>query len=153
MIALIRHADAGDRELWPRDDRERPLTVEGRRQAEAIPAHLPAAAWSRVLTSPYQRCRETAAPLARGFGLPLEEEELLREGMPAEPAMEVLAGLAGTDAALCSHGDVIGRILRRLAADGILDVSRLRLDKASAWLLEQRGTAVVGARYLPPPRT
>jgi 8-oxo-dGTP diphosphatase len=151
VIALIRHADAGDRNAWRHDDRERPLTAEGRRQAEEFPASLPAAGWSRVLTSPYQRCRETVAPLAQGLGLPLEDEALLGEGASADRAMELLAELAGTNAALCSHGDVIGGILRRMAADGIVPVAELKLPKASAWLIEQRGTAVVGAHYLPPP--
>lgn len=151
MIALIRHADAGDRSRWRRDDRERPLTAKGRRQAERLPASLSRAAWIRVLTSPYQRCRETVAPLARGLGLPLEDQALLSEGTPADRALELLAQLAGTDAALCSHGDVIGGILRQLAADGIVPLHELKLPKASTWLLEQRGPAVVAARYLPPP--
>jgi phosphohistidine phosphatase SixA len=151
VIALIRHADAGDRNAWRRDDRDRPLTALGRRQAEELPGVLSEASWSRVLSSPYLRCRETVEPLARSLGVPLEDEALLGEGAPADRAMELLADLAGRDVALCSHGDVIGGILRRLAAAGIVAVSELQLPKASAWLLEQREAALVSARYLPPP--
>ena len=36
MLYLVRHAKAGDRAAWKGDDRLRPLSKEGRRQADSL---------------------------------------------------------------------------------------------------------------------
>jgi 8-oxo-dGTP diphosphatase len=71
-IYVIRHARARERDRWPGDDRSRPLTKEGRRKAEALAALLRGAPIARIVCSPYRRCVETVAPLARRCGVPVE---------------------------------------------------------------------------------
>lgn len=48
------------------------LNAEGRRQAEHLAAHLASSPIQRVFTSPLERARETAEPLADRLKVPLE---------------------------------------------------------------------------------
>ena len=79
-LYLVRHAKAGSRSSWDGDDRLRPLTKMGRREAEGIADLLRDAPLERVLSSPYVRCTETVAPLAARRGLEVEEHDALAEG-------------------------------------------------------------------------
>jgi phosphohistidine phosphatase len=66
LVYLVRHAiaDGRDPDRWP-DDRDRPLTEEGRRRFRSAAKGLRklAEAPDLVLTSPYLRARQTAALL------------------------------------------------------------------------------------------
>lgn len=131
---LVRHTKAGKRSQWQGDDRLRPVTGSGRRQAEAIAAWLAPLAPVALLTSPYLRCRQSLEPLADTTGLPLTEEPALAEGEAPESALDLIAAAApGT--VLCSHGDVI---------DGIVEL----LERSGATLVDapvtvRKGTTVV----------
>ena len=65
-ILLVRHAVAASRSKWDGDDRLRPLTKRGQRQALDLVSQLSEQPVHRVLSSPYLRCVDTVAPLARG---------------------------------------------------------------------------------------
>jgi 8-oxo-dGTP diphosphatase len=143
---LVRHADAGDRARWKGDDRERPLTKRGRRQAEGLVDLLRDEPVSRILSSPYVRCRQTVEPLAAARGLPVEDAPELEEGAGTGPLRRLLGVVE--DAVLCSHGDVIQEFLdllrrRGVAVDG-------GLAKGSVWILDLVHGEVFAARYLPP---
>jgi broad specificity phosphatase PhoE len=56
-----------------------PLTDLGHAQAEAAAEELAAAGISRIIASPYTRALQTAAPLARRLGLPVQITPLVRE--------------------------------------------------------------------------
>ena len=77
---LVRHASAGDRDLWPVEDRLRPLDARGRRQAAALVELLRPLGVRRVLSSPYVRCVETVEPLAAALELAVEHDDRLAEG-------------------------------------------------------------------------
>jgi phosphohistidine phosphatase SixA len=146
-VCLIRHAKAGDRLRWVGDDRERPLTRSGRRQAEALVEALRDLPVRRILSSPYLRCVQTVEALARDRGLTVEVTDALAEGARAGPLRRHLGEVG--DAALCSHGDVIQELIedlrhRGVAADG-------GLAKGSTWVLDVTHGEVTAARYLPPP--
>lgn len=138
-VLLIRHAHAGDRAAWSDPDHLRPLTTRGRREATALVELFAGYEVARVLTSPARRCVETVAPLAAARGLEVEEHDGLAEGAPldrVEPLLRIPA------AALCSHGDVIGAVLRDLAARGVDLGPDPGLAKGSTWVLDvARGTA------------
>lgn len=55
------------------------LNAAGRRQAESLAAHLSVQRISAVQTSPLDRARQTAEPIARRLGLPLQVSEALNE--------------------------------------------------------------------------
>jgi 8-oxo-dGTP diphosphatase len=149
-IALIRHAHAGNRRDWSGDDRLRPLSTRGYRQAshlgEVLRAHSP----QRVLTSPYTRCVATVAPLAAWLGRPSEATEDLAEGAGTQ-ALALIRSLAEDKVALCTHGDVIAEVLVALADEDRLDLGpHPGQAKGSAWLLEADRGTFVKATYLAP---
>jgi phosphohistidine phosphatase SixA len=106
-ILLLRHAAAGDRSAWSRDDRLRPLDQRGRRQAEGLPEALASWRVGRILTSPYVRCVETVEPLAERAGLPIEERDELAEGAGRDNALSLIEELGTEPTVLCTHGDVV----------------------------------------------
>jgi 8-oxo-dGTP diphosphatase len=148
---LIRHADAGSRERWEGDDRLRPLSKRGRRQAKALAKSLAAIPLRRVISSPYVRCVQTVQPLAQARGLPVEESDALAEGAGVPSVTALLGELAGQPSALCTHGDVMYEVTEELVRLGLVPRSQVRYEKASAWILEERAGRLIAARYLPPP--
>ena len=146
---VVRHGKAGSRRRFEGDDRLRPLSRNGRAQAEAITELLAHRDIARVVSSPYTRCIQTVEPLAKKLGLEVELDEELGEGHDWAHAIE-LVQRAKAPIALCSHGDVIGDLMRHLAARGVpLDDDRF--EKGSTWVLQVEDGEVVKARYLPPP--
>jgi 8-oxo-(d)GTP phosphatase len=106
---LLRHASAGDRDHWDGPDLLRPLDERGRRQAAELVELLRPFGLRRVVSSPYTRCVDTVAPLAKALGVPLEEDERLAEG--AAPGADELLREDGVLA--CTHGDVVVDVLGR----------------------------------------
>jgi len=97
-LLFLRHAQAGNRLKWEAPDRLRPLSEEGRLQAEALIALYAPLPVTRVLSSPYVRCVQTVEPLAVALGLDVEERSELAEGTGARPTLELMRRLAGTTA-------------------------------------------------------
>jgi phosphohistidine phosphatase SixA len=148
-VLLVRHAKAGDREQWTSRDELRPLTKSGQRQAEGLVKQLSEYRISRVLSSPYTRCRQTVEPLARAHKLSVLDSDELAEGASIGEALEFIASL--DDAVLCSHADVIAGVVLELAERRVPLRGALQWEKGSTWDLTMRGGAVVEGRYLPPP--
>jgi phosphohistidine phosphatase SixA len=139
VVLLARHASAGERSEWTGDDRERPLDERGFRQAEDLVDLLGERRPTRVLSSGYLRCRQTVQPLADALGLPVEEAPQLTEGASKHDVDDLIAGLTGEFAVLCTHGDVVEALV---GEEG---------EKGATWVLEvDRGGAGV-LEYLPPP--
>lgn len=150
-VLLVRHAVAADRHEWKGDDEQRPLRKRGRRQAEALVATLAGFEIERVLTSPFTRCVETVVPLAAARRCGVEETSALAEGA-SHDAVALVRSLAGRNAALCSHGDVIPRVLEHLVVHDGLDLGHdPRWGKASVWVLEDDGERIAKAFYIEPP--
>ncbi len=63
-VVLMRHARAMSREKWGRDEATRPLTRTGVSQAIDLIPLLSAFGVGRVISSPWQRCVQTAHPYA-----------------------------------------------------------------------------------------
>jgi len=150
-ILLIRHAKAGLRERWTGDDRDRPLTKVGRRQARGLVPMLADLPLARIVSSPFARCVETVRPLAEQRGLTIEETDALSEGAPVHGGLDLLERLAGEAAALCGHGDLIPALVEHLAEAGLRIAGDHGWKKGSVWVLERDGGAFRSARYLPPP--
>lgn len=72
LTAQTDHALSGDTPGVHLDDR-------GRRQADLIAGRLDGVALDAVVSSPLERCRETAAPIAAARGLVVQIDEGLRE--------------------------------------------------------------------------
>jgi broad specificity phosphatase PhoE len=149
-ILLLRHAHAGDRSRWDGNDRERPLSDRGLRQAAALVELYREHPLERILTSPYARCVETVEPLATARGLDIEEEDALAEGAPLDLVEQLIRRLGGGPSVLCSHGDVVGMLIEDLHRREVATPLPLRWQKGSTWILEG-APDVRRAVYLPPP--
>jgi 8-oxo-dGTP diphosphatase len=149
-IYLVRHANAGTRGQWTGNDKKRPLTQRGLKQAFGLQDNLSSMPITDVLSSRTTRCIETVRPLAESIGLEIRRHATLSEGAGPEKVEELVALLAGRTAALCTHRDVISGYLGRLAHAGVKFDGPSKWRKGSTWVLETRKTRVVTARYLPP---
>src|SRR5207302_2179154 len=83
-VYVVRHAKAGDRDAWEGDDRQRPLTKSGWRQADALAESLQKEPIDKILSSHFVRSVQTVAPLARTRNLAVEPTPDLQEGAGAE---------------------------------------------------------------------
>jgi 2,3-bisphosphoglycerate-dependent phosphoglycerate mutase len=80
-LYLIRHCRAAGQEP------EAPLTAEGRDQALRLRDRLSDLPIARIVSSPFQRARDSVAPLAEWLGLPVRTDDRLAErALAAEPA-------------------------------------------------------------------
>ena len=150
-LYLIRHAKAGSRERWTADDRLRPLSKRGHRQAEALVRLFDGRAVERIVSSPFLRCVQTVEPLANDRSLPIDESEALSEGARLSSVLEFVGGLHGVAAALCSHGDVIPTLVEHLAADGMAVEGEPDWRKGSLWILEREGDRIIRGRFVAAP--
>lgn len=153
-LYVVRHARAGRRSTWTADDDLRPLTKVGRRQANGLVDLLEPAGITRIVSSPYVRCRQSVEPLAARLRLPVDLADALAEGAPRHEVLRLVEKVADEDAVLCTHGDVIGLLLAHLREEGV-KVRRRNgappMEKGSVWELETKRGVVVRATYHRPP--
>ena len=149
-IFLVRHAHAGKRSEWDGDDDARPLSERGRAQTAAITGLLADRSIRRVLSSPSRRCVETVEPLAAELGLDVGIDHRLAEGAGGDDALELLLGLDGDHGVVCTHGDLIPVLLRRLVALGMEVDGPLLDQKGSVWTIHVKGGTPTKGRYTPP---
>jgi 8-oxo-dGTP diphosphatase len=149
-LYLIRHAKAGARSKWVGPDELRPLTKNGREQAEGFVELLGHEPVPRILSSPYVRCVQTVEPLARKLGLPVEAVGALAEAGPFEPVLGLLTGLPD-HSVLCSHGDLIPDTLSALMRRGMVVDGEPDFRKGSWWILDREDAAIVRGVPCPPP--
>lgn len=148
---VIRHAKAGDRDAWEGDDRLRPLTKSGWRQAEGLGESLKNGPIDRIFSSPYVRCMQTVEPLAEQRELPVEPRKDLEEGSGGESVIRLVQEFKGRHIVLCTHGDVVEELLEPLIAQGLVSRARASLEKGSTWVLEEQDGRITSAKYRPAP--
>jgi len=139
-IILIRHAAAGSRKDWKRDDKQRPLDERGRLQAMELAATLSACRVQRILSSPYTRCIQTVEPLAELLGLQVERFQALAEGTKIQTFRNFVRDLKDLPVVLCTHGDIIS---------GLVGQGRTG-KKGSVWVFRDV-EGLRPLRYMPPP--
>jgi 8-oxo-dGTP diphosphatase len=139
------------RKEWNGPDHLRPLSEQGKKQAEGlvnVAGGLTAV--SRAVSSPYLRCMQTLGPLAAERALEVEVSDDLAEGQ-SSAAVKLVRALAGTDVVVCTHGDVIAEILVTLADEDRVDLGpNPRQAKGSVWSLLGAEGEFRSARYFPP---
>jgi 8-oxo-dGTP diphosphatase len=150
-IYVVRHAKAGDRADWEGDDRLRPLTKSGRRQADELAAWLEKEPIDAILSSGYVRCLQTVEPLAERRKLAIEPRKDLEEGSGGESVLRLVSQFKGRNVVLCTHGDVVEELVEHLIALGVVSRARARLEKGSTWVLDEKNGHVTGATYQPAP--
>lgn len=144
---MIRHAKAGDRSTWTGDDRLRPLTKSGRRQAEALRDQLANDPIDLILSSPYTRCVETVQPLAIAKKLAVQPTDALAEGAGGERIIDLIRQHQGKNLAMCTHGDLVDELLEILIKRGLISRARASNEKGGIWVLEAEAGELTGAKY------
>jgi phosphohistidine phosphatase SixA len=151
-IFVVRHAHAGNRAAWHAEDRLRPLTEKGLRQAVGIAERLMPYHPRRLLASPHVRCVQTLEPLAAALGVAIEETADLAEGN-AKRAVDLLRALIdepSDSVALSTHGDIVAAILATLANEYGIDLGPAPLcEKGSIWHIRLEAGRPTGAAYIP----
>ena len=149
----IRHASAGTRgSLGNHTDLDRPLDPVGLDQAAAIASRFHDADLGSIFTSVATRCVQTVEPLGEMAGLDVVEHPALTEGQSCAGALHLVRTLAqdGTNAVLCSHGDIIPDLIQTLAREGMVIRGPRGWAKGSTWELRTRGTDITEAEFLGP---
>ncbi len=152
LLLVVRHAQAGSKEDWQRDDASRPLTERGVEQALALADFLVLYGPRRVVSSPLLRCVQTVEPLASRIGRAVEATAALGP-TAGEWAAALVCGLALDDGPIvvCTHGETIEALQRHLGGTGWSGfAARNAHEKGSVWVVETRAGAVVSAEYFPP---
>jgi 8-oxo-dGTP diphosphatase len=150
-LYFVRHAKSASRSHWEDDDRARPLSKSGVKQAEALVSVLGPDAISAVWSSPYLRCVQTVEPLARARRIAVQETRHLAEGARLKGAYRFIEDPELDDAVLCTHGDVIQELVDDLIRRRLVKASQMALDKGSTWVVDVEDGSPVGARYIPAP--
>jgi 8-oxo-dGTP diphosphatase len=150
-LYLVRHAKAGERRLWEGDDRARPLSPKGWKQADMLATRLAALDVSDLYSSPYVRCVQTVQPLADRLEREIVIDQRLSEGEPFEPMLEMLSEVSD-GAVMSSHGDMIPAAIAALERRGMEIRTPPDWRKASVWVLRRnKHGKVVHATVWPPP--
>jgi 8-oxo-dGTP diphosphatase len=151
MLYLVRHAKAGSRHNFTGNDRLRPLSANGRRQAEALAPRLVDGGVTTLISSPYLRCVETLQPTAEAIDAAVSTDDRLSEGRGYPDVLDLLKAVPdGT--ALCSHGDVIPETMEALQRRGCTFTSVPEWRKGSVWVLTRSPDGeIIAAHAWPPP--
>jgi phosphohistidine phosphatase SixA len=104
----------------------------------------------RILSSPTLRCQQTVEPLARDRYLKIEPLAAL--GLDASPTQlrAVFWDRGLRNVVLCTHGEMIGRLLVELVAEGLVVEDPLDWPEGSTWLLQRTNQREVYGRLLAP---
>jgi len=148
---VVRHAKAGSRSHWSGDDRKRPLSKKGFKQAEDLVELLKNSQVSAIFSSPYLRCVQTVEPLARARRLAIKQTDSLAEGYGLNGLDEFLTDQKLDGAVLSTHGDIVWELVEDLVHRNLVRAGAGGFEKGSTWVLSVDDEGPVKATYLPAP--
>lgn len=147
-VLLVRHARAGKRGTWKKDDQLRPIDRAGQRQAAAIADMAALFVPRRIVAATPVRCQQTVLPLAERLGLSVgaapeySDADFERHPKRAMASLLALSRRRGVSV-VASQGGTIPGLLDRLRPAGAPHVSR----KGSVWALFYREGELLSADY------
>ena len=156
-VLVVRHGSASSASTWTGDDARRPLDEEGWAQADGLARLLSRFDIAEIVSADVDRCEQTVAPLAEALGLTVRLDPVLSEvGYPGreDEAVVLVRGLvmSGRDGVVCSQGQVIPDLLRRVAEhDDRAVPDPLPFRKGSVWALTFSEGRLLEMAYIPPP--
>jgi phosphohistidine phosphatase SixA len=153
VLSVVRHAEAGDRERFVGDDSLRPLSRQGRRQANALGKRLGEGTLD-LITSPYLRCVETISPASSRLRRAMMLASWLVEGEPADEALYQLVELTGEIGGLvaCTHQDLMVGMFDVAIAAGAVASSEPIFEKAATAEFTVVSGKVVAVSFVAPPK-
>src|SRR5262245_36424381 len=147
-LLVVRHADARSRKSWRGDDSERPLSAEGRGEAQRLILLLNAFGIRRTISSDALRCVDTVLPYLHAHPGRLRlDPSLSEEGFDSEAMkFRVRKALEGTKrVAICSHRPVLPQIQQALGIEPVA------LEPGALLALHRRDGKVQSVEHYPPP--
>jgi phosphohistidine phosphatase SixA len=148
---LVRHAKAGSRSHWTGDDRLRPLSKKGVKQAEELVSIFGTLPITAIYSSPFLRCVQTVEPLARARKLEVELSTALGEGQRLMGAMLFLGDAELDQVVLSCHGDLVWELVEDLVKRHVIGAGEGGFEKASTWVVTYRNDEPTQARFIPAP--
>ena len=148
---FVRHAKAGSRGHWKGDDRVRPLSKKGVRQAEDLIDVFKPLKITAVYSSPYLRCVQTIEPLAKDRGVEIQESPALAEGRGLTGAYEFISDAHLDDVVLSTHGDLVWELVEDLVRRRVIRAGEGGYEKGSTWMVDVEDGKPLRARYIPAP--
>jgi len=148
---VVRHAKAGSRSHWTGDDRKRPISPKGAKQAMRLVEQFEKVPVTAVYSSPYLRCVQTVEPLARARGFSVQQSSDLAEGRGITGLYTFFNNPDVDDVVLCTHGDLVWELVEDLTNRRVLPAFREQFEKGSTWVLEVEDGVPVSARYIAAP--
>jgi len=149
---VVRHAKAGNPEKWSGDDRLRPLTKKGRKQADELVAVFQRFSVSGIFSSDYLRCVQTVEPLAAARSLEVKRSPSLEFGRGLEGLGEFLGDRSLDNMVLSTHGDIVFELVEDLVGREVVKAGEGGYQKASTWVLDVDDHGIAErARYIAAP--
>ena len=112
-LLVVRHAEALKRKAWDGDDSTRPLTPDGKRQADQLVEVLAAYGVSEVVSSDATRCAETMRPYVEASGAELFLDPVFAEATSKPDVLRAeVAALLRRDGpmAICTHRPLLAAV-------------------------------------------
>jgi 8-oxo-dGTP diphosphatase len=148
---VVRHAKAGSRGHWTGDDRQRPLSKKGIKQAEALVEILAPFPITAAYSSPFLRCVQTVEPLARARKVPVKQTPSLAEGHGLAGAMELIGDPNLDEVVLSTHGDIVWELVEELVKRRVVKPGEGGFEKGSTWVVDYDDGSFTRARFIPAP--
>jgi len=149
---VVRHAKAGNPEKWSGDDRLRPLTKKGRKQADELVTVFQRLSVSGIFSSDYLRCVQTVEPLGTARSLEVKRSPSLEFGRGLEGLGEFLGDRSLDNMVLSTHGDIVFELVEDLVGREVVKAGEGGYQKASTWVLDVDDHGIAErARYIAAP--
>jgi phosphohistidine phosphatase len=138
-LLVIRHGPAGDRAEWEaegRDDRQRPLTLDGKKEMGRVAKGLATlvSKIDRLATSPLERAVQTAEIVAAEYDCDIMTVEALTPGSDPDEVVKWLREQRGETIAIVGHEPDLSALMGHLLS--AKPVSFVTLKKSGTALLD-----------------
>jgi broad specificity phosphatase PhoE len=130
VVVVVRHAETG---MGMNQGRDPSLDEAGQARAAALIDVAGAADVKAVISSQFNRTQETAAPLAKHFGLAVTTMEVSGSTLatyPEQVAARVLAEHRGETVVVVNHSNTVPRIVEALGGASVPDIAEDVYDLA-----------------------
>jgi 8-oxo-dGTP diphosphatase len=148
---VVRHAKAGSRGHWTGDDRKRPLSNKGQKQAKDLVTVFEAYPIAGIFSSPFLRCLQTVEPLAKAHRITVKTSSSLAEGHGLTGLNDFFNNGKLDHAVLSTHGDIVWDLVEDLVNRHVIRAGEGGFDKGSTWVVDVRDGVAVQAQYIPAP--
>jgi 8-oxo-(d)GTP phosphatase len=145
-LLVVRHGQARSRKGWRKDDSERPLRTQGKRQAQQLVAVLGAYRVDYVLSSDAARCVDTVLPYVNSASVAIRLDSAFSQDEMNARKISREVGRAmesGERIAVCSHRPVLPVIFESIGIEAVA------LEPAGVVVVHRREGKVVALEQHP----